>query len=82
MEKKRMKKGILIISLFLLFVTGVVIVGEAQRNDVEEKVNYDNDDHIFEYFTKGVIIMDTFNPVRRASYYKCEMGKTYPYSLS
>jgi len=81
MEKKRMKKGILIISLFLLFVTGVVIVGEAQQDKVEENF-YKNDDHMLEYFMKGVIIMDTFNPVRRASYYKCEMGKTYPYSLS
>jgi len=76
-----MKKEILIISLFLLFVTGVVLVGEAQHDKVEENF-YNNDDHMLEYFMKGVIIMDTFNPVRRASYYKCEMGKTYPYSLS
>ena len=76
-----MKRENIFILLFLLFVVGVVLVGEVQRDDVEENF-YNNDDHMLEYFMKGVIIMDTFNPVRRASYYKCEMGKTYPYSLS
>jgi len=78
------RTDIVIILLGLLFMTTVIIVGEAQQEQVveENKITYNNDDHMFEYFMKGVIIMDTFNPIRKASYYKCEMGKTYPYSLS
>jgi len=77
-----MNKENIFIVLFLLMVVGVILVGEAQQNDVEQKITYDNDDHMFEYFNKGIFIMDNFNPVRRTSYYKCEMGKTYPYSLN
>lgn len=38
-----MKKEILIISLFLLFVTGVVIVGESQREENLPKVTIINE---------------------------------------
>ena len=82
-----MNRTDIVIVLFLLFIVGVVLVGEAQHEQVVEdnKITYNNDDHMFEYFIKGVVINDMFlNPLhpRRLYNAKCDMGKTYPYSLA
>lgn len=83
-DNNKMKKleTTLIIFIGLLFIGCVLVFNDLQMQE-EEKVNiYSNQENTFEYLMKGIYIMDTFNPIRKASYYKCEMGKTYPYSLS